>query len=176
MPAPAVNPPIATILWGKVVPPNAGDTMWSNLMAAYNALSPTMQEIVDDMRGVHTYLNYDGVKPNEAFQERIAKGQKVSEHPLVRVHPETGEKALWVSPKFLLEIVGLTPTESKAMLAMLKTHITRPEFVYEHCWQPGDLTFWDNRCVLHIADLSRIGDPDYIRHMHRTTIKGDVPI
>ncbi|MBL23333.1 MAG: taurine dioxygenase [Rhodospirillaceae bacterium] len=172
---PAVNPPTATILWGDVVPPNAGDTMWANLIAAYNALSPDMQEIVDGMRGVHTYLNYEGVKPNKDFADRIAKSQKVSEHPIVRVHPETGEKALWVSPKFLLEIVGLSPTESKAILAMLKTHVIRPEFTYRFKWEPGSVAMWDNRSTAHLAprDIQR---DDNDRQLYRTTLVGDIPV
>ena len=107
--------------------------------------------------------------------ERIAKNQKVSEHPIVRVHPESGEKALWVSPKFLLEIVGMTPTESNAMLAMLKTHAVRPEFTYRLRWNPGSVVMWDNRSTAHLAprDLQR----DYHdRKLYRTTLVGDLPV
>ena len=94
---PAVNPPTASILWGQVVPPNAGDTQWTNLVAAYDALSSAMKEIVDGLRGVHTYLNYGGITPTPEYMERIAKNQKVSEHPIVRVHPESG-CLLYTSP------------------------------------------------------------------------------
>ena len=154
---PAVNPPTASILWGKIVPPNAGDTQWTNLVAAYDALSPTMKKIVDGLRGIHTYLNYGGITPTPEYMERIAKNQKVSEHPIVRVHPESKEKVLWVSPKFLLEIVGMTPTESNAILAMLKAHAIRPEFTYRLRWRPGSVVMWDNRSTAHLAprDLQR---------------------
>ncbi|MBO42732.1 MAG: taurine dioxygenase [Rhodospirillaceae bacterium] len=172
---PAVNPPTASILWGKIVPPNAGDTQWTNLVAAYDALSPTMKKIVDGLRGIHTYLNYGGITPTPEYMERIAKNQKVSEHPIVRVHPESKEKVLWVSPKFLLEIVGMTPTESNAILAMLKAHAIRPEFTYRLRWRPGSVVMWDNRSTAHLAprDLQR----DYHdRKLFRTTLVGDLPV
>ncbi|MDA0656667.1 MAG: TauD/TfdA family dioxygenase [Proteobacteria bacterium] len=171
---PAINPPTASILWGDVVPPHAGDTQWTNLVAAYEALSPTMRDIVDGLRGVHTYLNYSGLKPDPAFIERISANEKTSEHPLVRVHPESGKRALWVSPKFLLEIVGMTPTESNAMLAMLKTHAIRPEFTYRFRWEAGSVAMWDNRSTAHLAprDIQR---DDHDRQLYRTTLVGAVP-
>jgi taurine dioxygenase len=171
---PAVNPPIATILWGKVIPPHGGDTQWTNLAAAYDALSPTMQEIVDRLRGVHIYMSYDGMKLDRDFMERIAANQKVSEHPIVRVHPESGRRVLWVSPKFLREIAGLTPTESNAMLALLKTHAVRPEFTVRFKWTPGSVAMWDNRSTAHLAprDIQR---SEFDRQLFRTTTVGDIP-
>ena len=135
----------------------------------------TMKKIVDGLRGIHTYLNYGGITPTPEYMERIAKNQKVSEHPIVRVHPESKEKVLWVSPKFLLEIVGMTPTESNAILAMLKAHAIRPEFTYRLRWRPGSVVMWDNRSTAHLAprDLQR----DYHdRKLFRTTLVGDLPV
>lgn len=172
---PAINPPTATILWGNVVPPYGGDTQWANLAAAYDALSPTLRGFVDGLRGVHTYMSYDGVTLSKEFAERIAANQKVSEHPIVRVHPETGRRALWVSPKFLREIVGLTPTESTALLAMLKTHATRPEFTLRFKWAPGSVAMWDNRSTAHLAPRD-IQHSDFDRQLIRTTTVGDIPV
>ena len=171
---PAVNPPTATILWGDVVPPYGGDTQWTNLAAAYDALSPKMREIVDGLRGIHTYMSYEGVKLSQDFIDRIAANQKVSEHPIVRVHPETNRRVLWVSPKFLREIVGLTPTESDALLAMLKTHAVRPEFTLRFKWTPGAVAMWDNRSTAHLAprDIQRT---EFDRQLFRTTTVGDIP-
>jgi taurine dioxygenase len=171
---PAVNPPTATILWGEIVPPHGGDTQWTNLAAAYDALSPTMRDIVDGLRGMHAYMSYDGVKLNQDFIERIAANQKVSEHPIVRVHPETGRRVLWVSPKFLREIVGLTPTESTALLAMLKTHAVRPEFTLRFKWEPGSVAMWDNRSTAHLAPRD-FQHTDFDRQLFRTTTVGDIP-
>lgn len=171
---PAINPPTASILWGEIVPPYGGDTQWTNLAAAYDALSPAMREIVDGLRGIHTYLSYDGVKLSQDFLDRIAANQKVSEHPIVRVHPQSGRRVLWVSPKFLREIVGLTPTESTAMLAMLKTHATRPEFTLRFKWTPGSVAMWDNRSTAHLAPRD-FQHTDFDRQLFRTTTVGDIP-
>lgn len=171
---PAINPPTASILWGDVVPPYGGDTQWTNLAAAYDALSPVMRDFVDGLRGIHAYMNYDGIKPNEAFLERIAANQKVSEHPIVRVHPETGRRVLWVSPKFLREIVGATPTESKTLLAFLKTHAVRPEFTLRFQWAPGSVAMWDNRSTAHLAPRD-FQQTDFDRQLFRTTTVGDIP-
>lgn len=171
---PAVNPPTASILWGEIVPPFGGDTQWTNLAAAYDALSPTMRDFVDGLRGIHTYLSYDGMKLNQDFLDRIAANQKVSEHPIVRVHPESGRRALWVSPKFLREIVGLTPTESDGLLAILKTHAVRPEFTLRFKWAPGSVVMWDNRSTAHLAPRD-FQHTDFDRQLFRTTTVGDIP-
>jgi taurine dioxygenase len=96
-------------------------------------------------------------------------------HPVFRTHPETGRKSIFVNPQLTKGIDGMEAAESEALLTEIYEHCQRPEFIYWHKWQPGDLVFWDNRCVLHIADHTRLDDPTYIRHMHRTTIAGDVP-
>jgi alpha-ketoglutarate-dependent taurine dioxygenase len=170
-----INPPLASILWGEVVPPFGGDTQWTNLAAAYDALSPVVRDFVDGLRGIHAYMNYEGIKPNEAFVERIAANQKVSEHPIVRVHPETGRRVLWVSPKFLREIAGATPTESKALLAFLKTHAVRPEFTLRFQWAPGSVAMWDNRSTAHLAPRD-FQQTDFDRQLFRTTTLGDIPV
>jgi taurine dioxygenase len=95
------------------------------------------------------------------------------DHPIVRTHPETGRKALFVSEHFTTRIVGLPEDESRALLDALFTHSTQPEFVYRHAWREGDMVFWDNRSVMHLA----AGCPKHLhRRLHRTTIEGDVPV
>lgn len=172
---PAINPPSASFLWGDVVTPYGGDTQWTNLAAAYDALSPTMRDFVDGLRGIHTYLNYNGVQATEKFNDEISKNQKTSEHPIVRVHPESGRRVLWVSPKFLQSIVGVTPTESNSLLAMLKTHAVRPEFTLRFKWEPGSVALWDNRSTAHMAPRD-FQNTDFDRQLFRTTLVGDIPV
>lgn len=172
---PAINPPTGSILWGVNVPPYGGDTQWTDLGAAYRALSPTLRAFVDGLRGVHTYLTYPGVRANQDFLDRIAQNQKTSEHPIVRVHPESGERILFVSPKFLREIVDLTSTESTALMAMLKTHAIRPEFTLRVKWEPNTVAMWDNRATAHLAPRD-INESDFARELYRTTLVGNVPV
>lgn len=172
---PAINPPTASFLWGDVVTPYGGDTQWTNLAAAYDALSPTMRAFVDELRGVHTYLNYNGVQTTQKFTAEIAENQKTSEHPIVCVHPESGRRVLWVSPKFLQKIVGLTPTESNSLLALLKTHAVRPEFTLRFKWSPGSLAMWDNRSTAHMAPRD-FQHTDFDRQLFRTTSVGAIPV
>ncbi|MCB1740763.1 MAG: TauD/TfdA family dioxygenase, partial [Gammaproteobacteria bacterium] len=87
----------------------------------------------------------------------------------------TGRKSIFVNPQLTKRIDDIDPSTSTALLEAIYAHCQQPELIYWHKWRPGDLVFWDNRCVLHIADHSRLHDPTYIRHMHRTTIGGDVP-
>jgi len=112
----AINPPAASILRGDVVPPYGGDTLFTNLVTAYNALSPLMRTIVDGLRGVHRFAPPPGVNETPEYRELMRKRTLASEHPIVRVHPETGERALYVSPSFLNSIVGLSPRERQALL------------------------------------------------------------
>lgn len=96
-------------------------------------------------------------------------------HPAIRTHPETGRKSIYVNPQLTTGIEGMPDAKAAALLSEIYDHCAEERFIYWHRWRPGDLTFWDNRCVLHIADHSRLDNPTYIRHMHRTTIAGDVP-
>jgi len=172
---PAINPPAISILRGDRMPPYGGDTQFADMVAAYNALSPNMRAIVDGMRGIHRYQGNAGVNVSKEYVETLNKNRIVTEHPLVRVHPETGERALYVSPSFLESIVGFTPTESAALLAMLKTHAARPEFTVRFKWDDHALAMWDNRQVLHMGPKDIVGS-DFAREIHRTTLMGDVPV
>ena len=152
-------PPIA-ILAAQQLPPVGGDTMWANQYAAYDALSPRMQELLAGLRAAFTgsVVGDDGERrPTVAY------------HPVVRTHPETGRKALGSGR---IESVpwfeGMTPEESAPLLRFLYEHCSKPEFVYRHRWRPGDVVMWDNRCTLHYA-VHDYGDEP--RLMHRITIQ-----
>ena len=171
---PALNPPKVSILRGDIVPAYGGDTMWANLHAAYDALSDTMKGLVDGLRGIH-YFNAKSSAPTDSFLEQVKTNLIVTEHPMVRVHPESGKRALYVSPNFLKEIANLSPTEGEAMMAMLKTHAVRPEFTCRFKWEPGSMAMWDNRSTVHIAPRD-ITETDLERDFYRITLLGDVPV
>ena len=165
-----LNPPAASILRGVTVPPYGGDTQFTNLAAAYNALSPTLRSFLDGLRGIHGY----GKVTANALTQTDRKSFS-SEHPLVRVHPETGERTLFVSPAFLRRIVGLTARESQVLLEFLWEHSVRPEFVVRFRWNAGDIAIWDNRATAHLAPED-IFETDFDRQHYRVTLVGDVPI
>jgi taurine dioxygenase len=171
----AINPPAASILRGDVVPPYGGDTQWTNLAAAYNALSPILRGFLDGLRGIHRFAPPQGVQSSAEYDELLRRKTLVSEHPLVRVHPETGERVLYVSPSFLKTIVGLTPRESQHLLELLWEHAVRPEFTVRFKWEPGSMAFWDNRSTAHLAP-SDIFDVDFDRQFYRVTLIGDIPV
>jgi taurine dioxygenase len=171
----AVNPPFASILRGATIPPYGGDTQWTNLVIAYDKLSEPVRRFVDGLRGVHRFAAPAGATGTSAFASAVEQHVLVSEHPLVRVHPETGERALYVSPGFLKHIVGVTPRESQALLELLWEHVTRPEFTVRFKWEAGSIAFWDNRTTAHLAPTD-IFDLDFDRQIYRTTLVGDVPV
>ena len=171
----AVNPPFASILRGVTIPPYGGDTQWTNLVIAYEKLSTPLRAFVDSLRGVHRFAPPQGASGTDSFSKAVNDHTLVSEHPLVRVHPETGERALYVSPGFLKHVVGLTPRESEALLELLWEHVTRPEFTVRFKWEPGSIAFWDNRTTAHLAPTD-IFDLDFDRQLYRTTLVGDVPV
>ncbi len=171
----AINPPAASILRGEIVPPYGGDTQFTNLVAAYDALSPTMRAFVAGLRGVHRFAPPPGANETPEYAELMRKRTLVSEHPIVRVHPETGEHALFVSPSFLKSIVGLSARESQVVLEFLWEHVVRPEFTVRFRWEPGSVAFWDNRATAHLAPRD-IFDSDFERQFYRVTLVGDVPI
>lgn len=171
----AVNPPAASILRGVVIPPYGGDTLWTNLAEAYNGLSETLRGFVDTLRGVHHFSPPEGQQATDSFVQKNAARPLVSEHPLVRVIPETGERVLFVSPSFLKRITGLTPRESQQLLELLFEHVTRPEYTVRFRWHPGSVAFWDNRTTAHLAPRD-IFSLDFDRQLYRITLRGDVPV
>lgn len=171
----AINPPAVSMLRAVTVPPCGGDTRWTNLVAAYDGLSPTLRRFVDRLRGVHRFMppDEDAAAADPALIRQIT-GQ-VSEHPIVRVHPKTGERALYVCPQFLKSVVGLSPRESEQLLEFLWEHAVRQDYTVRHRWRPGDLAVWDNRSTCHLApsDIHRTG---FDRQLYRITLLGDIPI
>ncbi len=165
-----MNPPaLASLLYGLEVPPSGGDTMFCSLYAAYDALSDTMKSVLEGLTAVHNFgFASRGVfRAEQATQSQLDATPAVV-HPVVRTHPETGRKVLFVNPGFTSHIVGMHPAESRALLDFLFAHATQPEFIYRHRWRPKDLVMWDNRCTMHyaVADYDGVGE----RYMHRTTV------
>jgi taurine dioxygenase len=171
----ALNPPKASILRGVTIPPYGGDTFWTNLAVAYQGLSETMRGIVDGLRGVHRFQAPTGTARSQAYDESVRHREMETEHPIVRVHPETGERVLFVSPSFLKTIVGLTARESEVMLELLWEHVVRPEYTVRFKWEAGDIAMWDNRATSHLAPID-IFDSDFDRQLYRITLVGDVPV
>ena len=171
----AINPPAASILRGDVVPPYGGDTQFTNLAAAYNGLSETLRGFLDGLRGIHRITAPRGMEPSKYLDDTVQRSGMVSEHPLIRVHPESGERVLYASPSFLKLIVGMAPRESEVLLEFLWEHIVRAEYTVRFAWRPGSIAFWDNRAAAHLAPLD-IFDSDFDRQFYRVTLAGDIPV
>jgi taurine dioxygenase len=169
------HPSKASILYGIEIPRVGGNTMFADLYQAWETLTPTMQRMLDGLQAVHAMANASGTSFEREF---TGKGDvvnaKAAVHPLAITHPDSGRKALFVNRGYTQQIVGLSRTESDALLAFLFQHSTAPELVYRHAWRPRDLVIWDNRCTAHYAipDYKAIGD----RYLHRTSVKGDRPM
>ena len=171
----AINPPKASILRGVTIPPYGGDTFWTNLGAAYDGLSETFRTFVDGLRGIHKFEPPAGAGRDSAYDESVRRRTMESEHPIVRVHPETGERLLFVSPSFLKTVADLTPRESQQVLELLWEHVVRPEYTVRFKWEPGDIAMWDNRATSHLAPTD-IFESDWDRQLYRVTLVGDVPV
>ncbi|OAA24531.1 taurine dioxygenase [Frankia sp. EI5c] len=169
------NPPMGSILRGVVVPPYGGDTQWTNLAVAYETLSQPIRDLLDGLHAVHRNQIHlergDGSKLQKAFASKIYE----SVHPVVRVHPETGERVLFVSPTFTQRIVELSNTESQTLLNLLFNHLATPAFTVRFRWEPDSIAFWDNRATAHLAPTDQ-GHLGFDRVMHRITIAGDIPV
>jgi taurine dioxygenase len=170
------EPPLGCVLYGKIIPDAGGDTMFLNLYRALETLSPAMQEFVAGLTAVH---NITASMPEDFINlswapkqlERLHEKTPAVEHPVVRTHPETGRKCLFVNSNFTSHIKDLNRNESDALLSMLYEHIAKPENVCRFNWGTGSIAFWDNRCTQHYA----VNDYHSLRVMHRVTINGDRP-
>ncbi len=165
----AVNPPMASILRGVTIPPYGGDTWWTDLTAAYRGLSAPMQRFADTLRGLHRFAPTVG--DNNEYDAIVKRRLMVTDHPLVTVHAESGERVLFVSPNFLKSIVGFSPRESQKLLELLWEHAIRPEYTVRFKWETGDIAFWDNRSTAHLAPVD-IFESDYDRQLYRITLLG----
>ncbi|MCL2395686.1 MAG: TauD/TfdA family dioxygenase [Acidimicrobiaceae bacterium] len=173
---PAINPPAGSILRADILPPIGGDTTWTNLVAAYNGLSEPIQRFIDTLRAEHFYgADWQGLRDGYGESSRNPENRLVSHHPVVRVHPRTGEKILYVNPGFVDHILDVSPLESRWILGHLFNEIIRPEYTVRFHWEPGSVAFWDNRATAHLAprDILHL---DPIRVLHRVTLIGEVPV
>src|SRR6202012_273895 len=141
----AVNPPAASVLRAEVVPEFGGDTTFTNLVAAYEGLSEPVQRFVDTLRAEHTYGAALARKGAVSGGNGITQQHPlIARHPVVRVHPETGERGLFVNDGFTARIVGVNPDESRRILDLLFAQATKPEYTVRFRWEPGSVAFWDN--------------------------------
>ncbi|MCX5045433.1 TauD/TfdA family dioxygenase [Aldersonia sp. NBC_00410] len=170
----AVNPPAASILRAEVLPAYGGDTQWANTVAAYAGLSEPVRKLADGLRAVHRFSPGAGAKPTADYLRRVEQRPLLSEHPVVRVHPETGEKALYVNPGFTSHIADVSPHESRRLLELFYEELARPEYTVRFRWEPGSIAFWDNRSTVHLAPRDLTTDDD--RRLYRITLVGDVPV
>jgi taurine dioxygenase len=179
-------PPAASILRAIDVPPYGRDTLWADMVAAYEALSEPMKRMLEGLRARHDWakpfapyftpgarIDQEGtVKKAVGPPEAQRQAYPVVDHPLVRTHPVSGCKALYVNPNFTVDVVGMRPDESRALLDFLYVQVQIVSFQVRLRWAPGTIAMWDNRSTQHAVAL----DYPYPRVMHRLTIKGTPPV
>jgi taurine dioxygenase len=172
------RPPLGSILRAIAIPPSGGDTIWANSVTAYQDLPPHLRNLADQLWAVHSNA-YDYAAavvdlPEDVRAYRAVFTSTVYEmiHPVVRVHPESGERGLFIGG-FVRRIRGLSQTESDDIVRLLQSYVTRPENTVRWRWQAGDVAFWDNRATQHYA-IADYGDQP--RHVQRVTIVGDIPV
>jgi taurine dioxygenase len=168
------RPPMASMLLAREVPPAGGDTLFANMYLAYESLSEGLQKLLSGLKAVNTSMKADASKTREDRIKSDGSGKSdfVAEHPVVRTHPETGRKALYVNRGHTVRFAGWTEEESAPLLNYLYEFQVRPEFTCRFSWQPGSIALWDNRCAQHNPVNDYHG---HRRVMHRITLAGDVP-
>jgi taurine dioxygenase len=165
-------PSLGSILRGVVIPPVGGDTCWANMELAYDQLSDRVKEKIDGKRAVHSFVKVFGFRLSEEDREKKREEFPDQLHPVVRTHPETGRRSLYVNRPFTMHIEDMEPDESERVLEVLYRQATVPQFQCRFRWQPGSVAQWDNRCTQHYAV------PDFAGHhrlMERVTVEGDRP-
>ena len=180
------RPPKGSILYMEHAPAFGGDTMWANLYLSHDALSDPMKRYLGELTAVHDIMggyggtrrvlrSDDTIPPGTEYEKRMGEGVKLptAEHPVIRTHPTTGRKCLFVNPTFTSHIKDVSTAESDTILSFLYAHMVQPEFICRRRWNQGDVGFWDNRCTMHYA-IADYGMED--RVIHRTTLIGDVPV
>jgi taurine dioxygenase len=172
------EPALGSILYAREVPPYGGDTLWANQYLAYETLSSGMKKMLEGLKAVHTAK---GEYSERGASAQKRKGMEVAtadddtpsfEHPVVRTHPETGRKALYVNPAFTEKFVGMTRRESRPLLNFLFEHCTQEPYTCRFRWTKNAIAFWDNRAAQHFALNDYHG---HRRHMERVTVNGDRP-
>ena len=165
-----------SILRCLIIPPTGGDTLWADMCAAYEGLSVPIRRLIDDLQAVHDFQNFRALYGTSA--EDRQKLRRMEElypnptHPVVRTHPVTGKKAIYVNPQFTLRIAGMEPGESRAILNLLYEQAHVPEYQFRLRWKPGTIVFWDNRSTQHYAANDYYPER---RKMERVAIVGDEP-
>lgn len=170
-----MEPPKATVLLAIRLPDAGGDTQYVNMHRAYEDLPAATKTRIDRLKGIHVYQSRHSERKLMALPpEAQAKVPKAVEHPIVRTHPETGRKSLYLNPIRIEGIVGMAEGEALRLLDDLLAHATQEKYQYRHRWRKGDLVLWDNRCLLHKAN----GDYDHsqTRYLYRVMLKGDAPV
>ena len=171
------KPSLGSLLHAQELPSEGGDTLFADQHLAWEGLPPALQQRILPLKAEHSYLaKYEELRAKNPWRPKLSQAQidqvAPAVQPVVRTHPETGRKALFVSEHFTTRIVGLPQEEGDALLAELFAHSVKPEYVYRHRWAPHDLVFWDNRSLMHLA----AGTPDHLRRkLYRTTVEGDAP-
>jgi taurine dioxygenase len=175
------TPPALTVLYAEEVPPGRGDTIWTSMYAAYEGLSDGLRRKLDGMRAMHSGHVYGAKRPRSARMRTsqsitISRGNPEADterpHPAVRLHPESGRRALFLNPIYTTRFEGMEEAESRALLDALYAHATRPEYGCRFRWRRGSVAVWDNRCTMHVA----VNDYDgYRRLLYRTTVAGERP-
>jgi taurine dioxygenase len=168
-------PPKATILYPVSLPSHGGDTQYVNMHLAYDELPEAMKRRIDGLKALHVYLSKYSPRELKPLNEESLKAMPPPGlHPLVRIHPENGRKALFLNPVRIESIVGMPDDEALDLVAELMAHATQKKYEYRHQWQYGDMVLWDNRSVMHKAN------PDYDmnerRYLYRLMLKGEAPI
>lgn len=171
-----VNPPAVTVLRAELVPDVGGDTTWADLGAAYDNLPVSLQRFLE---GLYAENRFGGREKRwESDSEAATLTQQtpiISEHPVVRVHPVTGQKLIYVNPGFTSRIIGLSASQSDRLLDLLFAEITNPAYTVRVRWTPDSVGIWDNRATIHQAPTD-LGHLDVVRVLHRTTVEGDIPV
>lgn len=172
------RPPLGSVLRALVIPPSGGDTIWANSVTAYQDLPTPLRDLADQLWAVHSNA-YDYAAAVVDLPEAVRAYRDVftstvyeTLHPVVRVHPESGERGLFIGG-FVRRIRGLSQNESDEIIKLLQAYVTRPENTVRWRWKVGDVAFWDNRATQHYA-IADYGDQP--RHVQRITIVGDIPV
>ncbi|MEX0961040.1 MAG: TauD/TfdA family dioxygenase [Burkholderiales bacterium] len=170
------TPPMASMLLAREVPPAGGDTLFANMYRAWDALSGSMKDVLRILKGVNSSAKADVTRTREDRIRTDGRGdaqkEYEAEHPVARIHPETGRTALYVNTAHTVRFAGMTDGESAPLLDYLFAHQIRPEFICRFAWRPGSIALWDNRCTQHYPVNDYHG---HRRVMHRITLAGDKP-
>jgi taurine dioxygenase len=164
------EPPLGSILRAVAVPDAGGDTIWASMTAAYDALSEPMKSALERLRALHSGAGFRR-QADEGQSQTLARNEMTA-HPVIRTHPETGRKSIFVNSAFTKRIEGMKPRESEVLLAFLYEHVTSPEFSCRFRWRKNSIAMWDNRCTQHRVVADNL---TAYRRMERATIVGDRP-